>query len=94
MKKLAHIQLTVNILKQGNRYIVYSPALDLSSSGRSEVEAKRRFGEAAFLFMEELDRAGTIRDVLQELGWRQAQKQWQPPKVTSQETGVRIPVSA
>ncbi|TAN32138.1 hypothetical protein EPN28_04930 [Patescibacteria group bacterium] len=95
MKKFAQINLTVNILKQASRYIVYSPALDLSTSGRSEVEAKKRFGEAAMLLIEELDRAGTLNDVLRELGWRHAQKQWLPPKIVSQEAvGVRVPVAA
>ena len=76
MKKFVLTNLVVNILKQANRYIVYSPALDLSTSGRSETEAKKRFGEAAMLLVEELDKAGTLGEILRELGWRQAQKQW------------------
>ncbi len=95
MKKFAHINLTVNILKQASRYIVYAPALDLSTSGKSETEAKKHFGEAAMLFIEELDRAGTLYDVLKELGWRQMQKQWTPPKIISQAgVDLRMPVPA
>jgi hypothetical protein len=95
MKKFAQIDLTVSILKQAKRYIVYSPALDLSTSGKSETEAKRRFGEAAMLLVEELDKAGTLGDVLRELGWRHAQKRWSPPKIVAQEAvGVRVPVAA
>ena len=95
MKKFAQINLTVNILKKARRYVVYSPALDLSTSGRTEKEAKKRFGEASLLFIEELDKAGTLSDVLRELGWRQVQKRWLPPKIISQEAmGVRMPVAA
>ena len=95
MKKLAQIKLTVNILKQANRYVVYSPALDLSTSGRTGKEAKRRFGEAAFLLIEELDKAGTLEDVLKELGWRISQKQWKPPEIVSQEAvELSMPVAA
>lgn len=95
MKKFAQINLIVNILKQSNRYVVYSPALDLSTSGRSEIEAKKRFGEAALLFIDELNKAGTLKDVLGELGWRHSQKQWSPPKIVYQEAmGVRMPVTA
>lgn len=95
MKKLAQIQLTISILKQSNRYIAYAPALDLSTVGKSEKEAKRRFSEAAWLFLEELDKAGTLADVLRELGWRRAQKQWSPPQIVSQEAvGVRVPSAA
>jgi hypothetical protein len=95
MKKFAEINLTVNILKQTGRYIAYSSALDLSTSGRSETEAKKRFGEAALVFIEELDKAGTLKAVLEELGWHRAQKQWEPPKIISQEAVyVRMPVAA
>ena len=95
MKKFAHIKLTVSVLKQGNRYIVYAPALDLSTSGRSEKEAKKRFVEAAMLFVEELDKAGTTDGVLKELGWHHVRKQWMPPQVISHEAlGIRLPVAA
>lgn len=95
MKKIARIKLTVNILKQSGRYIVYSPALDLSTVGKTERKAKKRFEEAALLLIEELDKAGTLKDVLQELGWRRAQKQWVPPKIISQEMiRVRAPAAA
>lgn len=94
MKRSPQIKLTVNILKQSGRYVAYSPALDLSTSGRTEKEAKKRFGEASLLFIEELNRAGTLGEVLRELGWRQAQKQWSPPKIISHESvGVRVPVA-
>lgn len=95
MKKFARIQLMVSILKHGTRYIAYSPALDLSTSGRSENEAKKRFAEAAFLLMEELDEAGTVHDVLTELGWRQERKQWMPPQIISQgAVDFRMPIAA
>ena len=89
------IKVTLSILKQGKRFIAYSPALDLSTSGRSQQEVKKRFTEAALLFLEELYHAGTMRDVLQELGWQQVRKQWMPPQIISQEAlGVRMPVMA
>lgn len=95
MKNLAQIKLTVSVLKQGSRFVMYSPALDLSTSGRSGKEVKKRFEEAAMLFIEELARAGTMSDVLKELGWHHVRKQWEPPKVISQESiGFRMPVTA
>ncbi len=95
MKKLAQINLTIQVLKQAKRYIAYSSALDLSTSGRSEAEAKKRFGEAAMLFIEELEKAGTLQDVLRELGWKKAQRQWSPPKIVSEgAVGIRMPVAA
>ncbi|MDZ4286217.1 MAG: hypothetical protein U1A23_04770 [Candidatus Sungbacteria bacterium] len=47
------------------------------------------------ILIEELNRVGTLSDVLRELGWKQAQKQWSPSKIISQEAvGVRMPVAA
>ena len=95
MKKFIEINLALSILKQGGRFVAYSPALDLSTSGTSQREVKRRFTEAAFLLMEELDKAGTVHDVLTELGWTREQKQWAPPQIISQGTvDFRMPVAA
>lgn len=95
MNDSAQIQLIVSILKQGSRFIAYSPAFDLSTSGGSEKQVKKRFEEAASLFVEELATAGTMSDVLKELGWRQVRKQWEPPKVVSQESiKFRMPIVA
>lgn len=53
------------------------------------------FEEASMILIEELNRVGTLSDVLRELGWKQAQKQWSPSKIISQEAvGVRMPVAA
>jgi len=91
MKKIAAIKLSVSVLKQDNRYVAYSPALDLSTSGKSETEAKKRFGEAALLLIEELDKAGTLREMFKELGWKQAQKRWSPPKEVQKSVELQIP---
>ena len=51
MAKMAfHTNLTVNFLREGKRFIAYSPALDLSTSGKTYEEARQRFQEAAQLF--------------------------------------------
>jgi predicted RNase H-like HicB family nuclease len=44
----------VAILREGKRFVAYTPALDLSTSGKTQAEAKARFQEAAELFFEEL----------------------------------------
>lgn len=87
--------LPVIFLREKNRFVAYSPALDLSTSGRTFAEAKRRFGEAAALFFESVERHGTTHEALEELGWQRAQKSWKPPVLVSQEAeSVRIPVRA
>lgn len=54
-------QLPVSFLREGKRFIAYTPALDLSTSGKTFEEAKEHFVEASELFFEELDRMGTTQ---------------------------------
>ena len=88
------IQLTIEISKQGARYVAYAPALDLSTSGKTEKEARKRFEELVEVFFEELHEAGTLQDVLSELGWRKESKQWKPPKFRTESVGIKPPVTA
>lgn len=83
------------ITKQNKRFVAYTPALDISTSGRSEKEVKVRFTELVNLFLEEIMEAGTANDVLMELGWKKVQKQWTPPQIISSESlGLRLPALA
>ena len=91
--------LTVTISRQGRRYVAYAPALDISTSGKTETEAKKRFEELVQLFMEELEEAGTTAAVLTELGWTKqsagrARSPWVPPVTKSAHVHVRIPAFA
>ena len=91
-KKLA-IDLSVLITKQDKAFVAYSPALDISTSGKSEKEVKVRFQELIGIFFKEIIEAGTVNEVLSELGWKKGQKSWTPPKVVSATSiGFNIPV--
>ncbi len=91
-KKLA-IDLSVLITKQDKAFVAYSPALDISTSGKSEKEVKVRFQELIGIFFKEIIEAGTVNEVLSELGWKKGQKNWTPPKVVSATSiGFNIPV--
>ena len=87
------LQLNIDILKQGNRYVAYSPALDISTSGKSEEEVRKRFAENVEIFFEELNEAGTLKEVLYELGWKKVSKKWQPPQVSNASINVDPPVT-
>ena len=56
-------QLPIFILKEENAFIAFSPALDLSTSGKTPNEAKVRFSEAMTLFFEELIEQGSLKEV-------------------------------
>ncbi|MFA5249165.1 MAG: hypothetical protein WC397_01340 [Candidatus Paceibacterota bacterium] len=78
-----NIKLAVSIIKEGKQYIAYTPALDLSTCGKSEKQAKKRFEEAVDVFFQELIERGTLENVLADLGWKKIKTQWAPPKIIS-----------
>lgn len=87
MKKLnLELKLPVSFLREGKKYVAYTPALDLSTSGKSYAEAKRRFEEIVNIFFEELIKKGTLEEVLLDLGWKRIRAKWNPPVVISQES--------
>ncbi|MCX6713362.1 MAG: hypothetical protein NTY66_04110 [Candidatus Vogelbacteria bacterium] len=93
LSNILSFSLPVTITKQNKRFVAYTPALDISTSGKTAKEAKKRFMEIANIFLEEIITAGTASDVLSELGWTKVQKKWLPPKVvSSQSVGLQIPV--
>lgn len=79
-------KLPIIVLKEGKRFVVFSPVIDLSTSSKTFEEAHKRFIEAAFLFFEEIISKKTIDEVLSELGWHKVKNDWQPPVVVSQES--------
>ena len=91
-----NVQLPVQIVKQGKYFVVYSPALDITTSGKTLSEVRKRFNEIVGIFFNELIEAGTLHDVLTELGWsqRSVNTAWQPPKTQSNSFDVKIPVMA
>ena len=87
-------KLPVSFLKERRRFVAYTPALDLSTSGKTLGEAKRRFEEISMLFFEELIRKGTLEEVLSELGWHKVKKEWKSPVIVSQKSEtIRVPVN-
>ncbi|MCP6718041.1 MAG: hypothetical protein KJI70_00635 [Patescibacteria group bacterium] len=85
-KTKLEFKLSVSMLREGKRFIAYTPTLDLSTSGKSYEEAKKRFIEIVNIFFEELVKKGTLEEVLQGLGWKKSQKEWVPPIIISQES--------
>ena len=93
MKKVnLEFKLPVSIIKEGKKYIAYTPALDLSTFDKSYSGAKKRFEEIVSIFFEEIIKKGTLKEVLQDLGWKRAQTTWNPPMVVSQDfQTIRVP---
>lgn len=95
MRKLG-VKLTVNFFRERNKFIAYSPALDISTCGDSFEEAKKNFEELVEIFIDDLIKMKTLNSVLTECGWRKVSRpkpHWVPPVLiaTTQEE-VQIPV--
>ena len=73
-------------MKEGDSFISYSPALDLSTVGESFDEAKKRFEEAVGIFFEEIIKMGTVDQALTELGWQKQDKEYFPPVIVGSQT--------
>ena len=93
MNKVHNIScsLPVTLLKEKNRYVAYTPALDLSTSGKTVKHAQKMFEEAVQLFLEEIIKQDTVDEVLSELGWQKVKKEWRPPVIISNSI-QKIPV--
>lgn len=86
------ISLPVSLLKEGKSYVAYTPALDLSTCGKTLAEAERMFKEVVELFFEELHRMGTLNETLTALGWVKIKREWRSPMpVAHRVTKLRIP---
>lgn len=51
--KYLNVKMPVSIFRQGKRFVAYSPLLDLSTSGKTLTEVRRRFAELVDIFSEE-----------------------------------------
>jgi len=89
-----NVQLPVALIKEDNQIVAYTPALDISTVGGNEAEAKERFNELVLMFFEDLIENNTVDAVLIDLGWRKNEQQWVPPQVTQQSISVQVPAFA
>ena len=92
-KTQLNVSLAVTLLHEGDQFVAYSPALDLSTSGDTLEQAKTRFSEAVDIFLEETTKKGTLPEVLSDLGWQKSNDSWLPPVVIGQSSEfVNIPL--
>ncbi len=61
-------KIPVLFFQEGKKIVAYSPALDLSTYGDTEAQARKRFAEAATIFLSEIHDMGTAKEVLEECG--------------------------
>lgn len=63
------VNVPVIFVQEGEYIVAYCPALDLSSYGLSERDAKDSFDAALKIFLDETEKKGTLERILLDLGW-------------------------
>ena len=74
---------TAHIFKEGDAYVAYAPALDLSSCGDTDEAARRNIRDAVRGFLAASEKMGTLAEILEEAGYRRQGESWQAPEFVS-----------
>ncbi len=92
MKKNVIIKVMVEVLftHEDDYVIATCPALNVSSYGKTEKEAKKNFDEAIEIFFEETNRKGTLEKNLVKNGWTLSPKSYDPPRYTAKDILTRF----
>jgi predicted RNase H-like HicB family nuclease len=80
------IDYDVIVFKEEETYIAYCPELDISSYGKTVEHSKEMLKSAVRLFIEEAEKMGTLRNILEESKYKKdISGRWQPPKLVATE---------
>jgi hypothetical protein len=72
-----------HIFREGEMYVAYVPALDVSSCGATDEEARRNVRDAVRGFLTTSAELGTLEEILEEAGYRREGDRWVPPEFVS-----------
>ncbi len=74
------------VFKEDDTFVAYCPELDVSSCGNTVEQAKDMLKNAVRLFLEEIEKMGTLDDVLLESRYRKDPNgRWLPPRLIATE---------
>ena len=76
------IRIPLSLWKEGDVYVSFTPALDLSTCGDTRDEAIRNMDEAARLFFQTAEERDCLQELLESYGWQLSEdERWIPPSV-------------
>jgi predicted RNase H-like HicB family nuclease len=79
MSKTKDIEYTVQIWKEGDQFVAHAMPLDVMSSGGTPEGARKALDEAVHLFLTTAMDIGTLKEVLQEVGYEFKAGKWISP---------------
>jgi len=68
--RMESFSFDTRIFKEGDTYVAYVPALDLSSCGATDDEARRNIRDAVRGFLAASADLGTLDEILEEAGYK------------------------
>lgn len=69
-----YVNIEVLLFEEHGSFVAYCPALELSSYGDDEKDAKKAFEGALKIFLKDTAEKGTLEKFLLKLGWQLQQK--------------------
>ena len=85
------IQFTTRIFKEGRSFVAHALELDVSSCGSTKEKALKNLKEAVKLFVEEAEKMGTLKQILEEAGFSTSGPKISPKFISVQR--VTLPLS-
>ena len=80
---LRDFSFDTHIFKEGETFVAYVPALDVSSCGSTDEEARRNIRDAVRGFLAASEDLGTLDEILQEAGYAPEGDGWRAPEFVS-----------
>jgi predicted RNase H-like HicB family nuclease len=73
------LEYTVQLWCEDDQYIAHAMPVDVASSGETPEAARQAVDEAVKLFLTTAAEHGTLREVLQDAGYRRVRGEWRRP---------------
>ena len=80
---LRDFSFDAHIFKEGDAYVAHAPALDVSSCGATDEEARSNILDAVRGFLAASADLGTLDEILREAGYRREGDEWLAPEFVS-----------
>ncbi len=83
---MIQIDFDIIVYRENEIFIAYCPELDVSSCGNTINHAKEMLRTAVRLFLEEVEKMGTLDEILSEANYiKDTSGRWIPPKLVATE---------
>ena len=80
MRNMPEITLTLQIFREGGKFVSYTPELDVSSCGATSEIARKNLKDAVVGFLKSAYKIGTIDEILEQAGFVHKEDAWTTPE--------------